>query len=605
MAEEPALALPSIQGWLEVRLRKLPIWRRRYCTLCATQLRCFDSLGGKLKSVYTIENIVHWDGEGRIFKYDPNCALSIEASGGTLLQIICPSAHSCEQWKLKLERSLRIGQPRSSGMDSGSAGDSIAGASTTTSSAAAVGSSSSNTGVSDSGWTIAAADVQTPTRAAESGDKKTGARVGSAADVEVQARDDPADGDDGGMRRVSMQDFSLLRVLGKGSFGKVMLVRKHSNGSLYAMKSLQKRKMQRMKQSQHVLTERDVVQKIRHPFLVNLCFAFQTAEKLYLVLEYKGGGDLYYWLQQQNTFSASRVQLYAAELVLGLEALHAHDVIYRDMKPENLLLDMEGHVHITDFGLAKGGVSAAGEEGGTKTLCGSPEYVAPEILKGRPHGKAVDWWSLGAVLYELLLGAPPFYHENKQQMFAQTLRAQVFLPPDTPPSTQALLLGLLNRDVAQRLGSGWQPQWGTGISGVGGNEGDTAAGAATSASTGASASVDAGTSKGVVTQSKTWLHGASELRAHPYFSGLDWRRVLARGYEPEFRPPAQADPTAAAHFDKEFTDQLPQDSVVVDSVLSSTGNSPAGTFVRRPEYSSESFPGFSFDGRAELQRSIS
>ena len=109
----------------------------------------------------------------------------------------------------------------------------------------------------------------------------------------------------------------------------------------------------------------------------------------------------------------------------------------------------------------------------------------------------------------------------------------------------------------------------------------------------------------MVAQGETWLHGASELRAHPYFSGLDWRRVLARGYEPEFRPPAQADPTAAAHFDKEFTDQLPQDSVVVDSVLSSTGNSPAGTFVRRPEYSSESFPGFSFDGRAELQRSIS
>ena len=370
MAEESALALPSIQGWLEVRLRKLPIWRRRYCTLCATQLRCFDSLGGKLKSVYTIESIVHWDGEGRIFKYDPNCALSIEASGGTLLQIICPSAHSREQWKLKLERALNR---FAAGTDGDGVGDSAAGAAAAPLPGAVVGSSSSNGSGNSSGfgWTGAAADPPALAQAGASGERQTGARVEAAVE---------ADGDaDGGVRRVSMQDFSLLRVLGKGSFGKVMLVRKHSNGLLYAMKSLQKRKMQRMKQAQHVLTERDVVQNIRHPFLVNLCFAFQTAEKLYLVLEYKGGGDLYYWLQQQHTFSASRVQLYAAELVLGIEALHARDVIYRDMKPENLLLDMEGHVHITDFGLAKGGVSAAGEEGGTKTLCGSPEYVALQI----------------------------------------------------------------------------------------------------------------------------------------------------------------------------------------------------------------------------------
>ena len=145
---------------------------------------------------------------------------------------------------------------------------------------------------------------------------------------------------------VSIEHFSLLKVLGRGSFGKVMLVKKLDDGKLYAMKSLQKRKILKLKQYEHVLTERSVALNIRHPFLVNLCFAFQTAEKLYLVLEFMEGGDVFFWLQQSpsGTFSASRVQLYAAEIVLALGELHSHDIIFRDLKPENLMLSLDGRI---------------------------------------------------------------------------------------------------------------------------------------------------------------------------------------------------------------------------------------------------------------------
>eukprot|EP00937_MAST-01D_sp_MAST-1D-sp2_P004679 g4679.t1 len=541
MAAHPCGA--SFEGWLELRLKKLPIWRRRYCILHGAELRCFSSEGGKLKNAYSLFGLVPWDGEGRIFSYDANCALSLETTDGTMLQIICPSAHSREQWKLKVERAVMPGSPPRRSTSAAPPGAPDLTATATSSSAHAAAASNGG-----------------------------GRLLASAA----------------GPDSVTMEDFSLVRVLGRGSFGKVMLVRKVGDQRLYAMKSLVKRKMSKLKQSEHVVTERRVAQRIRHPFLVNLAFAFQTAEKLYLVLDYMAGGDLYFWLQSQRCFSAQRVLLYAAEIVLGLEALHAQDVIYRDMKPENLLLDVQGHVHITDFGLAKMGVAGPGEEGGTKTLCGSPEYVAPEILRARPHGKAVDWWSLGAVLYEMLYGSPPFFAENKQQMFALTLHAPVQLPGDAPATTRALLLGLLNRDVSQRLGSGWQPAWAGGA--AAGDGAPTAMPMSPDGSLGDGAGSGVGTGGFAALRStvrgEAWSCDADEVKMHPYFAELDWARVLARGYSPMFVPPAQDDMSKASHFDTEFTDMTPRDSVVDPGFMQEAAPS-----------SLSNIEGFSFDGR--------
>lgn len=180
-----------------------------------------------------------------------------------------------------------------------------------------------------------------------------------------------------------------------------MLVRKKGEDTLYALKTLRKAALIKRNQLAHTATERYILQTIHNPFLVHLVYAFQTPDKLYMVLDYMGGGELFFWLKKDRRFSESRCKLYAAEMTCGLDALHSANIVYRDLKPENILLDLEGHLRFTDFGLAKGGVTGAGPEGGTKTFCGTPEYLAPEILENKGHGKAVDWWAMGTLLYEV------------------------------------------------------------------------------------------------------------------------------------------------------------------------------------------------------------
>lgn len=182
-----------------------------------------------------------------------------------------------------------------------------------------------------------------------------------------------------------------------------MLVRKKGEDTLYALKTLRKAALIKRNQLAHTATERYILQTIHNPFLVHLVYAFQTPEKLYMVLDYMGGGELFFWLKKDRRFSESRCKLYAAEMTCGLDALHSANIVYRDLKPENILLDLDGHLRFTDFGLAKSGVTGAGPEGGTKTFCGTPEYLAPEILENKGHGKAVDWWAMGTLLYEVRL----------------------------------------------------------------------------------------------------------------------------------------------------------------------------------------------------------
>jgi len=325
--------------------------------------------------------------------------------------------------------------------------------------------------------------------------------------------------------KLTIDNFNLIKVLGKGAFGKVMLVTKKDDPTetLYAMKSLKKADLVKRNQVAHIETERFILGNIDCPFLVHLRFAFQTPEKLYMVLDYMSGGEIFFWLKREKKFSETRARLYAAEITVALEYLHDADIIYRDLKPENILLDSRGHIRLTDFGLAKGGIVGPGAEGGTKTFCGTPEYLAPEILENKGHGKAVDWWALGTFLYEMITGLPPFYDSNVQRMYHKILHEQIKFPKaenrQVSEAAKDILRRLLERRVSDRLGSG--------------------------------------------------PSGAGELKCTAFFNVYDFARIVAREYEPEFRPPAAVDKEDVSNFDPEFTNEKPQDSYV-DSNMTAT-----------------------------------
>lgn len=249
---------------------------------------------------------------------------------------------------------------------------------------------------------------------------------------------------------VKPSDFDYLKLIGKGSFGKVFLARHRKQGGYYAVKVLQKDLIVKKKEQRHVMVERSVLLKgLQHPFLVGLHFSFQTANALYFVLDYVNGGELFYHLQREGSFPEPRSSFYAAEIALALGYLHSLNIVYRDLKPENILLDSDGHVVLTDFGLCKEGVAVGGI---MHTFCGTPEYLAPEVLQGQPYSPAVDWWGLGSVLFEMLFGLPPFYSQNKADMFENILYAPLKLPSGASQATGSLLEGLLERDISKRLG---------------------------------------------------------------------------------------------------------------------------------------------------------
>lgn len=190
--------------------------------------------------------------------------------------------------------------------------------------------------------------------------------------------------------QVTIDSFKLLKVIGRGSFGKVYLVQKRSTGEYFAMKTLKKDMILRRQQKQNTQAERLILEKISNPFIVKLHYAFQTGEKLYFVIDFLNGGELFYHLRREQRFTEERAKFYAAEILLALECLHENGVIYRDLKPENVLLDSEGHVKLTDFGLSK--IRQAQNEV-TFTFCGTPEYLAPEIIRGEGYSKEVDFWA--------------------------------------------------------------------------------------------------------------------------------------------------------------------------------------------------------------------
>ena len=207
-----------------------------------------------------------------------------------------------------------------------------------------------------------------------------------------------------------MKNFKVIKCIGRGGFGKVMMVMK--DDMYYAMKSIRKRDLMKQRLILQTRNERMILQTINHPNIVKLHYAFQTKQKLYLVMDMVNGGELFFHLKRMKQFKQNLVQFYCAEILLALEYLHSKKIIYRDLKAENILLDCDGHIKLTDLGLAK-----ILQHGNTYTVCGTPEYVAPEVLLNKGHNKSADWWSFGVIMYELLAGHTPFISNTVEKVF--------------------------------------------------------------------------------------------------------------------------------------------------------------------------------------------
>ena len=250
--------------------------------------------------------------------------------------------------------------------------------------------------------------------------------------------------------KIGPKDFICLALLGQGSFGEVYLVKKKGTEELYAMKVLDKCRIEKQNIYKYVFTERNIMASINNPFIVKLYYTFQSNEKLFLILEYCPNGDLSKQLKLQKRFSEEKARFYICEIILALGELHKNDIIYRDLKPDNIVIDKDGHALLTDFGLSREGVY---DKDIAKSFCGSIAYLAPEMLNRRGHGKAVDWYLLGVIFYEMLVGVPPFFTANQEEIFRNIIQTDVYIPSFVSKKAQKLLKLLLKKNPEQRLGS--------------------------------------------------------------------------------------------------------------------------------------------------------
>ncbi|KAM7160134.1 ribosomal protein S6 kinase alpha-6 isoform 2-T2 [Macrochelys suwanniensis] len=311
-----------------------------------------------------------------------------------------------------------------------------------------------------------------------------------------------------GCEKADPAQFELLKVLGQGSFGKVFLVRKiigPDAGQLYAMKVLKKASL-KVRDRVRTKMERDILVEVNHPFIVKLHYAFQTEGKLYLILDFLRGGDVFTRLSKEVMFTEEDVKFYLAELALALDHLHSLGIVYRDLKPENILLDEAGHIKLTDFGLSKESVD---QEKKAYSFCGTVEYMAPEVVNRRGHNQSADWWSFGVLMFEMLTGTLPFQGKDRNETMNMILKAKLGMPQFLSSEAQSLLRMLFKRNPSNRLGAG--------------------------------------------------SDGVEEIKRHPFFSTVDWNKLFRREIQPPFKP-ASGKPEDTFCFDPEFTAKTPKDS---------------------------------------------
>ncbi|KAH6853890.1 kinase-like domain-containing protein [Chaetomium sp. MPI-CAGE-AT-0009] len=351
-------------------------------------------------------------------------------------------------------------------------------------------------------------------------------------------------------RKMMADDFEHLRCLGKGTYGTVLLVKHRATGRLYAQKQFKKASLVvHKKLVEQTKTERQILESVnRHPFVVKLYYAFQDQEKLYLILEYGQGGELFTHLSTERMFSEETAAFYMAEMVLALTHLHANlGVVYRDLKPENCLLDAEGHLLLTDFGLSK----VAVDSDACNSMLGTVEYMAPEVIQGKKYGKAVDWWSLGALGFDLMTGHPPFRGPNHAKIQDNIVRQKLAMPFFLSADAKDLLTRLLRKDPAKRLGSNMPKD-------------------------------------------------LAIIKKHRFFRKIDWKRLATRELEPPIQP-LITDPELAENFSSEFTE------LCLSPVVSRFAEAAAGGFDSgsgRDELAKDDpFGGFSFVAPSSLLES--
>ncbi|XP_015585252.1 protein kinase C isoform X2 [Cephus cinctus] len=323
----------------------------------------------------------------------------------------------------------------------------------------------------------------------------------------------PAGGDgavtvsEGETKKVGLEDFNFIKVLGKGSFGKVMLAERKGNpDEVYAVKVLKKDAIILEDDVDCTMTEKRILAlAAKHPFLTAIHSCFQTREHLFFVMEYVNGGDLMFQIQRARKFDEARARFYAAEVTLALQFLHKHGVIYRDLKLDNILLDQEGHCKLADFGMCKEGIIDGAT---TTTFCGTPDYIAPEILQELQYGASVDWWALGVLMYEMMAGQPPFEADNEDDLFDSILRDDVLYPVWLSKEAVSILKGFMTKNPAKRLGC-------------------------------------------VIENG-----GENAIRVHPFFQCMNWEALEARELQPPFRPRIR-NQRDAMNFDAEFTKEEP------------------------------------------------
>lgn len=309
-------------------------------------------------------------------------------------------------------------------------------------------------------------------------------------------------------KKVSIEDFELLKMLGKGGHGKVMLCEKKTGAKgIYALKIIKKQHVIEHNQLEHTRAEKLILSHVNHPFLVSLQHAFQTDQKLYFVMEFMKGGELFQHLRRVKQFTEQQTKHIAACIVLALGHLHNKDYIYRDLKPENVLMDQNGFCKLTDFGLAK----FLKAEELAQTFCGTAEYLAPEVILAKGCNRPADWWSLGVLIYEMIYGLPPFYSTNIQKMYKNIVVNELKFKKHTECSDEAkdFMSGLLVKKPRERLGS---------------------------------------------------VADSLEIMSHPWFADIDWSRLLEKKVSMPFKP-LKTDDDWEQNFDPVFTKERASDSI--------------------------------------------
>ncbi|CAI2372955.1 unnamed protein product [Moneuplotes crassus] len=316
-------------------------------------------------------------------------------------------------------------------------------------------------------------------------------------------------------KSISVEDFAIKKIIGKGAFAKVFLVRNKQEDKIYAMKVLRKKDIREVEEKHRILLEREVLANIDHPFIIKLHTAFQSSEKLYFVLDFVNGGELYTHLTNEGIFSVEKAKFYAAEITLALECLHQNDIIYRDLKPQNILLDYQGHIKLVDFGLCK----KLSKKGLAYSILGSPDYIAPEILTEEGHDKCVDWWSLGILIYRMLSGRCPFTDVDPESIFERIQNDDLNIPDSFTEDQQSIVSDLLEKNPKRRLGSGPQD--------------------------------------------------AEIIKDHPFFEGIDWEELMHKRIQPPFSPPV-ADEEDLCLIDPQFVNEKLRESDFKRKTLTSS-----------------------------------